>query len=135
MNVPDRPPRVILIVDDEEMIRMALELVLSSEGYLTISAGDGQEAIDILNQRVVDLVITDMKMPRANGMDVLRAAKTRDPGIKVIMITGFAAEEPALALSEGADEFIFKVFKRDDILGAVRRLLAEGPRPGEPPSH
>ncbi len=115
--------KTILVVDDEEMVRLALEMVLNSEGYRAISAADGLEAIAILKLKRVDLVITDMKMPRANGMDVLRAAKALDIPPKVIMITGFAAEDPSQAMSAGADEFIYKVFKREDILSAVKRLL------------
>lgn len=121
--------RLILIVDDEEIVRTALELILSSEGYRTICAGDGLEAIRMINEQAIDLVITDMRMPRADGLEVLKAAKLRTPAPKVIMITGFASEDPSEAFDEGADEFIYKVFKRDDILKAVRRLLPDGHGP------
>ncbi len=114
---------LILIVDDEEMVRLALEMVLNSEGYRTACASDGQEAIEMLARQAYDLVITDVKMPRANGLEVLKAAKIKNPATKVILITGFAAEDPSTAYSMGADEFIYKVFKREDIVRAVGRLL------------
>lgn len=116
---------LILIVDDEEMVRMALEMILVSEGYDTVCAVDGLEAIDIIGKKNIDLVITDIKMPRADGLEVLRAAKANNPATKVIMITGFTSEDPTEAMNAGADEFIYKVFKRDDILQAVRRLLSQ----------
>lgn len=117
---------LIMIVDDEEMVRLALEMVLNSEGYQTVCACDGMDAIEQLRKTDVDMVITDVKMPKANGMEVLRAAKKKNPATKVIMITGFTSEDPSQAFGEGADDFIYKVFKRDDILRAVRRFLPQG---------
>ncbi len=120
---------LILIVDDEEMVRLALEMVLQSEGYRTVTAGDGVEAIEILGREDVALVITDMKMPRADGQEVLKAAKEKNINTKVIMITGFTAEDPLISLNRGADDFIFKVFKRNDIIRAVGKYLPS-PRAG-----
>jgi CheY-like chemotaxis protein len=127
----EKDPRpLILVVDDEEMVRLALEMVLNSEGYRTMAAGDGMEAIEMLKREDVALVITDMKMPRAGGQEVLKAAKEKNPDTRVIMITGFTAEDPSAAVSKGADDFIYKVFKRDDILRAVARFIPP-PRPAE----
>jgi CheY-like chemotaxis protein len=134
----DIQPRkgVVLIVDDEEVVRMALEMVLSDEGYRTMTAADGLEAIGIVEREKIDVVITDMKMPRADGMEVLRAVKAKSPETRVIMITGFASEDAEAARAEGADDFIYKVFRRAQIIESVRRLLGEDgavPGAGSPP--
>ncbi len=121
----------ILIVDDEEMVRTALEMVLESEGYRILTAVDGIDAIKVLHREKVDLVITDIRMPRADGLKVLKAAKTRKPSPKVIMMTGFASEGSASAIEAGADGFIFKVFRRAEVVGEVARLLGEEDEAGQ----
>jgi DNA-binding NtrC family response regulator len=121
-------PRV-LIVDDEEILRLAMELILDSEGYQTVSVQNGTEALAMVGRETFDLVITDMKMPGVNGMDVLRGVKSISPATKVIIITGFAAEDPSTAIRDGADDFIYKVFTRAQFLEAINRLIGPGRSP------
>ena len=80
----------LLVVDDEESLRTVLCSELVSEGFKVQNAGDGDEAIEILNKEEFDLVLLDIKMPRVNGFDVLKHVKEKHPATKVVMLTGFA---------------------------------------------
>lgn len=92
----------ILLVDDEVDLTAMLKKVFSFEGYSCITASSGQEALDTLKQYSVQLVITDINMPGMDGVSLLRNVKEFDPDIEVIMLTGFASVETAVAaLSEG----------------------------------
>ncbi len=118
-------PKKILLVDDEEIIRDALGGLLKTEGYKIIEACDGVQAIERLHGEQFDLVITDIKMPKKSGMDVLIEAKQLYPDIEVIMITGFTSESPDKALELGAKDFIYKSSRIaefiDMILNAIER--------------
>jgi CheY-like chemotaxis protein len=118
---------VVLVIDDEEMVRLAIQLVLESEGYEVLQAGDGLEGIRTLERERVDLVVTDMRMPRAGGAEVLAAVRGRTPPVKVIVITGYTAQDPETAMAMGADAFVYKVFSREDLLQRVRLLVGEAP--------
>jgi len=85
--------KTILVVDDEEMTRDVLAQALKIMGYNPITAEDGLEALHMIKDSKPDLVITDIHMPKMNGLELLQAAKTFDPEIPVILITGFDAEE------------------------------------------
>ncbi len=130
MSEPGCPPPRILIVDDEEILREAIGMIVESEGYQATCAQNGSEALEIVRRQPFDLVITDMKMPGLDGMEVLREVKLLAPNIKVIIITGFAAEDPSTAIRAGADDFIYKVFNRTQLLAAIDRLIG----PGKPPA-
>lgn len=116
----------ILIVDDEKMSRETLREFLS---YLTDSiqtAQDGQEAIDFIQKEEFDLILTDLKMPKADGLKVLEVAKSINSGIQVIIITGFASLETALeAIKKGAYDYITKPFKLEEMEVVVRNAAAK----------
>jgi CheY-like chemotaxis protein len=76
----------ILVVDDEDALRTVLSSELESEGYIVATAGDGDEAISVLQGKSFDLVLLDIKMPRVDGFEVLRFIKERYPATKVIML-------------------------------------------------
>lgn len=111
----------ILIVDDEKMSREALQEFLSNLTTSIQTAQDGQEAIDLLRKEEFDLVLTDLKMPKADGLMVLEEAKSINPDIHVVIITGFASLETALeAIKKGAYDYITKPFKLDEMVVVVR---------------
>lgn len=106
----------ILIVEDEKSMREVLNILLEEEGYETISAADGGDAIPKLQQDIFDIVITDIKMPKADGFEVLKKVKEISPATIVIMITAFGTTESTIeAMKLGAYDYIHKPFKIDEI--------------------
>ena len=117
-------PRKILIVDDEPIARDNLDHILQKDGYLTLLAEDGQQAIDILKQEEVDLVLTDLRMKGRDGMAVLAEAKILWPSTEVIVITGYASVDTAVAaMRQGAYHYISKPFKIDELRVIVEKAL------------
>ncbi len=112
----------ILIVDDEQMMRNLLEKILIREGYKILSAGNGAEALEVLQSSRIDMVISDIKMPRMNGFDLLKVLKEEYPEIGVIMMTAYGDTYTVKdALLLGADEYITKPFKSHEISLVVER--------------
>ena len=112
----------VLIVDDEPVMQSLLEKILSREGYQVMVAGDGAEALKMLAQETVSLVLSDIKMPGMNGFDLLKEIKARYPGIGVIIMTAYGdtfTVKDALLL--GADEYITKPFKSYEVSLVVER--------------
>jgi DNA-binding NtrC family response regulator len=118
--------RTILIVDDEENVSNLLYKILSKEGYAALTADNGINALNIIESRQVDIVITDIKMPGMSGIELLKKIKGIDPIIKVIIITAFATLETAIeALKIGANDYITKPFDIGEIITSVKRLEAD----------
>ena len=123
-EVPSQPNR-ILVVDDEEVIRTLLREILVGEGYEVTTAADGQEAIDFLEREQVDLVMTDLVMPRVNGVEVIRASKRVNPRCPVIVVTGYPSVETVVRVTRlGAADYITKPFNVDVVKITVAKLLA-----------
>lgn len=92
----------ILVVDDDEDILDLIERHLSNRGYEVLTAYDGEQAISLLDKLMFDLVITDLKMPKFDGMEVLRRAKEKDPNIEVVILTGHGTMDSVVeALRDG----------------------------------
>ncbi|MEK6561210.1 MAG: response regulator, partial [Nitrospirota bacterium] len=92
----------ILLVDDDEDILDLIERHLSHRGYEVLTAYDGEQAISLLDKIKFDLVITDLKMPKFDGMEVLRRAKEKDPNIEVVILTGHGTMDSVVeALRDG----------------------------------
>ena len=128
----------ILVVDDDRGIQDVLDIMLSREGYQVSTANDGAAALDIIRKKQFDLVITDLKMPRMDGIDLLKGVKETAPGTAVILLTAFASGETALAaMREGAYDYVEKNFNVDDLLSIVRDALEkrEADRLGKPFPH
>lgn len=122
----------ILVVDDEKGMREFLSIMLRKEGYDPVPAESGQKAIRLLREDVFDLVITDVRMPRVSGLDVLKAARESSPETVVLMITAYATAESAVeAMKEGAYDYIMKPFKVDEIKLIVRNALEKRRLKGE----
>src|SRR5215203_2788206 len=106
---PASPAYRVLVVDDERSMRELLSIVLRRDGYEVRIAADGRAAIDLLKRERVDVLITDIRMPEMTGVDVLREAKTIDPGIISIVMTAFASTDTAVeALRLGAADYVHK---------------------------
>jgi len=112
----------ILIADDEEMMRNLLEKILTREGYQVATAEDGLAALELMKDRPFDLVISDMKMPRMNGFELLKAIKKDHAQTGVIIMTAYGDTYTVKdALLLGADEYITKPFKSYEISLIVER--------------
>ena len=114
----------ILVVDDEKLIRMSLSLFLEERGYRVDSASTGEESISKLFQKKYDLMITDLKLPDINGMEVIKVAKKVMPLVKVIAITAFDTE-PGIEkkIREFKGEILYKPFTLQKINESVCKIL------------
>src|SRR5574341_558577 len=116
--------KVILIVDDDAGVRESLNTILSNEGYQTLEAEDGEKALNFCRQQLVHVIITDLRMPGMDGVELLKAVKLLLPDVAVIMMTAYGSVEKAVeALKQGASDFILKPFKRIEIEKAVRKAI------------
>ena len=114
----------IMVVDDEKMTRMNLSHVLSKEGYEVATAASGIEALEIMDSESFDLVITDLKMDKMDGLDLLDQIKKRRPSTEVIIISGYATVLTAVdAIKRGSFHFIAKPLKLDEIRNTVKTAL------------
>jgi DNA-binding NtrC family response regulator len=113
----------VLVVDDKENILKLFARILD-DGYQVTTASDGDRAISLVASQPFDLVITDLKMPGADGFEVLRAVKARAPGTEVIMMTAYATVQDAVeAMKQGAYDYLQKPFDPDDASLVVARAL------------
>lgn len=114
----------ILVVDDEAKMRRILELSLKSMGHEVEQASDGQEALAILETGSFDLVLTDLRMPRLDGIGLLRALRESDNDIPVIVMTAYGTIETAVAaMKVGAADYVIRPFEMETIEMAVTRAL------------
>jgi len=114
----------ILIVDDEEAMRGACRQVLAGEGFVLKETSSGTGALEVIRQESFDLVILDLKMPRVDGMQILRRIQQDCPDTGVVVITGYATVDSAVeAMKLGAADFLPKPFTPDVLRLAVRRTL------------
>jgi two-component system response regulator HydG len=114
----------ILVVDDDEPNRVTLERTLQREGYAVVHASSGREALEVARARPVDLVLTDLKMPGMTGIDLLRALRTIDDEVEVVVMTAYGTVETAVeAMKEGAYDFVNKPVKRLELTTCLRKAL------------
>jgi len=111
----------ILVADDDVMVRDVIVKFLSGQGYFVMTANDGLEAMQMIRLEDVHLVLTDLKMPGADGIEVLRAAAQINPKIAVVILTAYGTLDTALeAVREGAYDYIAKPFVMQQLLLVVR---------------
>lgn len=116
--------RSILVIEDEKNMREILKMLLEGEGYEVSVAKDGSEGLDLLNKDIFDLLITDIRMPKADGFQILKKTQEVSPDTLVIMITAFGTTESAVeAMKLGAYDYIHKPFKIDEIRLVVKNAL------------
>ena len=112
----------ILIVDDEKNYPLILSAVLEDEGYETLTANSGREALEVLKNSDVDLVLTDMRMPAMDGVQLLERIKAEDADLPVIMMTAHGTVEKAVeAMQKGAYSYILKPFDNEQLVLYVRK--------------
>ncbi|PKN33656.1 MAG: sigma-54-dependent Fis family transcriptional regulator [Deltaproteobacteria bacterium HGW-Deltaproteobacteria-19] len=122
----------VLVVDDDPSMRDALSESLEICGFEVDTAEDGAVALKMFAEGKYDVVVTDMRMPRVGGMDVLREIKRQSPGTPVILATAYGTVNTAVeAMKEGASEFITKPFTLDDLEFIIRNVLASHEAPGK----
>ncbi len=114
----------ILIVDDEEKMRFLLSMMLERKGYGTVQAGNGEAALERLEKESCDIVITDIRMPKMDGIGLLQEIQKRHIPVPVVFITAFATVDSAVdAMKKGAADYITKPFEEDRILLTMERTL------------
>ncbi|MEC4678463.1 MAG: sigma-54 dependent transcriptional regulator [Nitrospirota bacterium] len=114
----------ILIVDNEKSMRDFLSIVLKKEGYDCLTAEDGLNALSLIEKEGADLVITDIKMPKMDGLSLLKNLKLSSPETATVMMTAFASTETAIeAMKEGAYDYLTKPFQIDEVKLVVKNVL------------
>jgi two-component system response regulator PilR (NtrC family) len=115
----------VLVVDDEKAMREFLTVLLEKQGHAVLSASDGEEALRLLADHPVDLVISDLRMPRMDGIGLLAGIRERNPDLPLIMVTAYASSESTIqAMRLGADDYITKPFRVSEIRLVVEKALA-----------
>jgi DNA-binding NtrC family response regulator len=114
----------ILIAEDDEMVRDVIEKLLTEEGYSVVIANDGLEAVKMLRMENICLVLTDLRMPGADGMEVLRTAVQVNPKTSVVILTAYGTLDTALeAMKAGAYDYIVKPFVMQQLILVVRNAF------------
>jgi ATP-dependent Lon protease len=114
----------VLVVDDEEIARTNLEYILRKEGYQVSTAANGLEALEKVRAREFDVVLTDLKMEKMDGIQVLESVKQVAPHTEIIMVTGYATVSSAVdALKKGAAHYLSKPIKLDELRDTVREIV------------
>ena len=120
--LPER--KQVLIVDDEPNLRKILSAQLSRDGYDVLTAEDGEQGLALLKEHHIDLVITDLKMPKVDGMTLLRRALVEEPDLPIILVTAHGTIDTAVeALKAGAFDFVTKPFDKDEVRQIVSKAL------------
>lgn len=117
----------ILIVDDEEMDRFLESSVLEEAGHEVLFAPNGQAALAMLRENLIDLTITDLAMPELNGLRLIQAIRAKDPVARIIAISGANAEQLDMAEDFGAMGTLFKPVAPEALLKEVEEVLAASP--------
>ncbi len=121
------PQQTVLVVDDEIKMRRLLDIMLTQMGYDVLQAGDGQEALALMQTSVVDLVITDLRMPVLDGIGLLKQLREQGNDLPVIVITAYGTVETAVdAMKYGASDYILRPFELESVTATVQRALRFG---------
>jgi two-component system, cell cycle sensor histidine kinase and response regulator CckA len=127
--MPDRAEAgpTVLVVEDEEAVRLAIRRVLQDEGYCVLEAQNGVDALQLLNggnaPGRIDLVLTDLRMPMMDGRALAAALARAHPDLPIVFMSGFTAQLMDLRLVSPHLTFLPKPFRNDDLLATVRRQI------------
>ena len=127
-DVRDESQRTILIIENEISNRLLIERVLSTRGYRCLSASNGQEALNMLDDERVDLILTDLSMPVLDGYRTTQLIRARPAmaNIPIVAVTAYAFnDENEAAIQSGCNEYLTKPFKPRQLLEVVDRLLLQ----------
>ena len=123
---PQRPVAQVLVIDDDRGIGECIEMLLDRAGHASAITRTGRDGLAQLNRREFELVITDLRLPDASGLDIVASAKAAHPETQVILMTSFSSVESAIeALRRGANDYIIKPYDNDDFMFSVERALQE----------
>ncbi len=118
----------ILVVDDESEMRVALETTLKREGYQPVCVEDGKKAWERIQDETFDLIVSDVKMPRMDGVELLRAVKQHSPKTIVIMMTAYGDIDNAVeTMKVGAFDYLLKPFSAEILISSVNRAFMNEP--------
>jgi DNA-binding response OmpR family regulator len=122
----------ILLIDDEDSVRVPLAAVLRRAGFEVVTAADGKEGIAVFRHSPVDLVITDLIMPKQDGFETIKTIRRLQPGAKIIAISGgdraiTAKYLQTVAQRREADRILTKPFTGQEFVTAVKEVLCSGP--------
>jgi DNA-binding response OmpR family regulator len=124
--------RRILVVEDDGVSRLKLEVQLQQTGHVVVSVASGEEAINLLSQERFDLLVTDLRLPSMDGVQVLETARSIDPQLEVIILTGVVCARSAIAaLNRHAYSYLLKPVRHDDLIRSVSEALANRRRIAE----
>ena len=125
-NAPDRCPLRILLVDDEPDLYLASAEVLRDAGHEVHTAHDGEQALQLMTSLTVDVVLTDIRLPKLDGLSLFRLVRQRWPTTIVILATAFAEVHEAIAaVREGAHDYLRKPLASEDIARRIERISAQ----------
>ncbi len=118
-----RPAARILVIDDNADARELLKTILEEKGFTIVEAGNGEEALKVLESTLIHMAIVDLDMPRMNGIEFSKRAKAANPQFPIIMVTAFAQfYSPAEVLASGVDAFLQKPLDLNRLLKAIDQL-------------
>src|SRR2546422_9488200 len=118
------PAEKILVVDDEQSMTQFLSIVLRKEGCQVTTVNNGREALEKARAENFDVVITDIKMPGMDGIQLLQGIKKHDPSLPVVIMTAYASQQSAIdAVNLGAFQYLIKNAKNDEIKLVVRNAI------------
>ena len=118
----------VLVVDDEPEVTLALQVFFLGKGYEMMTALDGLQAMKILRQHPVDLVLLDMKMPGVNGVEVLKFIRAEIPSTRVVVVTAYDLQFQEIVEQIGVDGFLMKPFGIQALTHKVEEILSGGPK-------
>jgi DNA-binding response OmpR family regulator len=133
----ERETQLVLVADDEEDIRALVAFRLQRAGYDVITAADGEEALALATTQLPDLIVLDMMMPKATGLEVTRSLRGQDStkDIPVILLTARAQEaDVASGFEAGADDYVKKPFSPKDLQSRIQTLLERRPAASSAPT-
>jgi DNA-binding response OmpR family regulator len=114
----------ILVAEDEKMMLKAISFKLQKEGYEVVTAEDGRQALDLLQQQHFDVVVTDIMMPFASGLEIVTSIREKSSAIKIILLSSLGQEATVVkAFSLGADDYMTKPFSPNELIVRVKKLL------------
>jgi DNA-binding NtrC family response regulator len=118
------PGHKLLIVEDDKKMREALHQIMRNEGYIVESAQSGEEALRRVKEKGFDMVLSDIKLPGIDGIEVLKAVRKYKPDISVVLITAYGTVDSAVrAMKEGAEDYVTKPFDMEEICLVVKKVI------------
>jgi len=114
----------IIVIDDEPLMRVTVHDAMAAEGYEVVSAETGKKGIELLRETEWDILITDLRLPDMDGIQILKEVKSLNPETQVILITAYGSIDSAVtAMKEGASDYLTKPFSMDELLLIIKRIL------------